>query len=448
MLTHRNRGSRVARDYYYGDDEKAKRKAEIEVVREVAPNMFRFGYTQTHSRPFSSDWKPTNGRGLPPKSKWKRRAPRDAWGRLFVQINPAHRYVAMIVDCDYPDAAQHILDLCLAGEIAEPHWITVNPLTTRAQFGYVLKSPVHKPHKAQLRAPRLGPLKLFRAIREALDSLCEGDTDFRQGGLARNPEHPLQTTYWSKQLVTGYTLSQLITERVGTKMSEKDGGAKQIALRHMATKESKVYQSGGKKGDQTHRVKDARLQRAQVKSVRARRYKSRGRDEQIVNMYSRGKTQAQIVKDLPHVGSVDTVRRILRERGIDTRRDGAKTRARREERAANAARREARRVEVVSLRDVEGLTFSEIGTKLGISKPAASKLYRRASSDGGIVERANVEALELKTQLEGEERLSARERDTRVLLMDGAGHSQTKIAQILGVARKTVYNILVRNGKR
>ena len=199
--------------------------------------------------------------------------------------------------------------------------------------------------------------------------------------LLRNPTHRNQRTIYSNRLAP-YMLGELINPTVWQYMNNDQIVADQIGFDGMPKIVNRY--NPDRKSRRKSKAVTRRARRAQSIGVANIRSRNRERDEKMVARRQQGKTLQQIADEFDL--AVSTVRKTLRRpefaRRVSTRRKpGFKAYAESKQREFLADDRLARRFTALTLRDDHGLSFSEIGKRLGIGKGSAHKLYRRAKSE-------------------------------------------------------------------
>lgn len=380
MVTHTDTESRN-RTLEYDENvaRKYQEKSWDEWLREgrraaqfYAPEMYRRGYQITHWQPQVTDATGTATINV---------SARDAWRYRFIQLMPVHCYNLIPADLDIPMAEERIRRLCERGDLQYPHYITTNPLTGHAQAGWILASPVHRENDYRKAQISEDALCLYDYVRLATWRILGADLNLRHDGLLRNMTRGDQRTIYSVRL-TPYMLSELITPKVSHYMKNDQIVADQIGFHGMP----KIVDRYNPDGESRRVSKSVtrRARRAQSIGVANIRSRNRERDEKMVARRQQGKTLQQIADEFDL--AVSTVRQTLKRpefaKRVSTRRKpGIKAYAESKQREFLADDRLARRFTALTLRDDRGLSFSEIGKRLGISQQAASKLYRRAKSE-------------------------------------------------------------------
>lgn len=118
--------------------------------------------------------------------------------RVYIQANPPHLRVWLILDCDYPGAG-------LAWEAANlppPSFTTVNRQNAHAHIVYGLSAPV----LVDGLGARDAPMRYLAAVEGAMRVALRGDPGF-SGLITKNPAHPLWKTLVGPCL--GYDMGEL-----------------------------------------------------------------------------------------------------------------------------------------------------------------------------------------------------------------------------------------------
>ena len=111
-------------------------------------------------------------------------------------MNPVHRLQYIILDCD----SQHHL----SAHLPTPNWSCINASTGHAQYGYVLKDPVHTGPAALTK-----PQQFYRSITTALIARASADPKGTWNAIKRNPTRPGRSylTWWGRK--DPYSLKEL-----------------------------------------------------------------------------------------------------------------------------------------------------------------------------------------------------------------------------------------------
>ena len=149
---------------------------QLELALHHTPGIIReHGYQAAHTRPLVGIRK-EGGRF----DSWRTDPPR-AWPFPYIQLDAAHVYSVLVLDCDKPEATYAAEE---RGEIPVPNWQTLNLENGHRQLAYALLNPVARHPSA-----RPDPIRLLARCSEYLSATACSDPGF-SGVLSANPCSP------------------------------------------------------------------------------------------------------------------------------------------------------------------------------------------------------------------------------------------------------------------
>ena len=168
---------------------------QLELALCHAPDPIReHGYSAAHSRPLVGIRR-EGGRF----DSWRTDPPR-AWPYPYIELDAAHVFSVLLLDCDDPEALLAAED---RGALPVPNWQTLNLENGHRQLGFALRDPVARHPKA-----RPDPLRLLARCSEYLTAAAGADPSYT-GVLSANPcaPPPGRIVQWGR--IQPYPLGEL-----------------------------------------------------------------------------------------------------------------------------------------------------------------------------------------------------------------------------------------------